>query len=136
MPALMPPPDVVLLAVEWQPRALIRAQLAEEGFEVVATATWPTMRRQLRPGVKPHLAIVDLKGLQDPLSILNDLRVLMKPERVLVVTAIGTVRESDVERSGFHVLHRPIVIEDIVRTAAGLIRPSTRTGTSISPGRR
>jgi hypothetical protein len=33
----LPPPDIVLLAAEWQPRALIRAQLIEEAFEVVAT---------------------------------------------------------------------------------------------------
>jgi hypothetical protein len=34
------PPDIVLLAGDWQPRALIRAQLIEEGLEVVATNTW------------------------------------------------------------------------------------------------
>jgi len=120
-------PDVVLLAAEWQPRVLIRAQLIEEGFEVVATDTWPMMRRQLRPGIRPYLAIVDLKGLQEPRSVLNDLRTLMKPERVLVLTAMGTVWESDVERFGFHVLHRPIVIKEIVRMAAGLIRPAAQT---------
>src|ERR671937_1114216 len=76
--------DVVLLAVEWQPRALIRAQLIEQGLDVIATDTWSKMRRQLRPGTKPRLAIVDLKGLPDPLSVLRDLRVLMKPDRVLV----------------------------------------------------
>ena len=65
MPAAKPP-DIVFLAVEWQPRALIRAQLIEEGFEVVATASWAVMRRHLRPGSKPRLAIVDLKGLADP----------------------------------------------------------------------
>ena len=57
------PPDIVLLATEWQPRALLRAQLIEEGFEVLATDTWTTMRRYLRPGSKPLLAIVDLQGL-------------------------------------------------------------------------
>ena len=55
----------------------MRAQLIEEGFEVVATDTWPMMRRHLRPGSKPQLAIVDLKGLPDPREILTGLRVLM-----------------------------------------------------------
>src|SRR5437764_909441 len=85
----LPPTDIVLLAAEWQPRALIRAQLIEEGFEVVATNSWPMMRRHLRPGMKPRLVLVDLKGLPDPASILNDLRVMMKPGRVLVLTAVG-----------------------------------------------
>jgi hypothetical protein len=83
-----PLPDIVLLGAEWQPRALIRAQLIEEGFDVVATNTWPMMRRHLRPGSKPRLAIVDLKGLPNPDDVLNDVRVLMKPSRVLVLTAI------------------------------------------------
>jgi hypothetical protein len=117
----MPPPDIVLLAAEWQPRAMIRAQLIEEGFEVVATETWPMMRRHLRPGMKPRLVLVDLKGLSEPLGVLNDLRLLMNPDRVLVLTAIGTVPETDIQRLGFHILSRPIVIDQIVRAATGLI---------------
>ena len=117
----MPPPDIVLLAAEWQPRAMIRAQLIEEGFEVVATKTWPMMRRHLRPGMKPRLVLVDLKGLSDPLGVLNDLRLLMNPDCVLVLTAIGTAPETDIHRLGFHILSRPIMIEQIVRAAMGLI---------------
>lgn len=116
------PPDVVFLGVEWQPRALIRAQLIEEGFEVVATDTWPIMRRLLRPGIQPRLVLVDLKALPDPEGVLNDLRVLMKPDRVLVLTASGTIAPADIERLGFHALSRPIVIEDVVRAAASAIR--------------
>ena len=56
------PADIVLLATEWQPRALLRAQLIEEGFEVLATDTWTTMRRYLRPGSKPLLASSICRG--------------------------------------------------------------------------
>jgi len=116
------PPDIVLLASEWRTRALIRAQLIEEGFEVVATDTWPTMRWQLRPGMKPRLAIVDLKDLPSPEDVLNDVRVLMKPERVLVLAATGTVAAEDIERLGFHVRPRPFAVSDVVRAAANAIR--------------
>jgi hypothetical protein len=102
------PLDVVLLAAEWQPRALIRAQLIEEGFEVVATDNWSMMRRHLRPGLKPVLAIVDLKGLSDPSAVLKDLHVLMKPDRVLVLTGIGTVESAEVDRLGFRRVARPL----------------------------
>src|SRR6516165_6177688 len=100
-------PDIALLAAEWQPRALLRAQLIEEGFDVVAANTWPMMRRHLRPGLKPKLAIVDLKGLPNPGQVLSDLRILMKPERVLILTAMGTVAPADVKRQGFRALPRP-----------------------------
>src|SRR5919109_2293318 len=116
-----PPPDIVLLGSEWRPRALIRAQLIEEGFEVVATNSWPMMRRRLRPGMKPRLALVDLQGLPEPAEVLNELRVLMKPERVLVLTAIGTLSAADVERRGFRIISRPIMIADIVQVVASMI---------------
>ena len=112
------PPDIVLLATEWQPRALIRAQLIDEGFEVVATSTWPMMRQHLRPGIKPRLALVDLKGLQDPGGVLNDLRVMMRPDHVLVLTANGTVSRPEVERLAFQVLSRPVAIQEVVRSVA------------------
>jgi hypothetical protein len=116
-------PDVAILAAEWQPRALIRAQLIEQGFEVVSTDTWPMMQEHLAPGVRPRLALVDLKGLPDPTGILRNIGVLMEPDRVLVLTAMGTVTAADVRRLGFRALARPIVIEDVVRTvAAALLR--------------
>ena len=76
--------------------------------------------------MKPQLALLDLKGLPDPRGVLNDLRVLMKPERVIVLTAAGTVSPAEIERSGFHALSRPIVIEDVVRAAALAIRAGPR----------
>ncbi|PYR15508.1 MAG: hypothetical protein DMG00_00395 [Acidobacteria bacterium] len=111
------PPDIVLLGAEWPSRALLRAQLIEEGFDVLATDSWASMRRALRPGLKPKLAIVDLKGLADPETILQELRVLMKPARVLVLTALGAVPHERIESVGFRVLRRPVVIEDVVAAA-------------------
>jgi nucleoside-diphosphate-sugar epimerase len=120
-----PPPDVVLLGADWKSRALIRAQLIEDGFEVVATDSWPMMRRHLRPGSKPRLAVVDLKDLDDPEDVLRDLSVLMKPERVLVVGATATVPPSDISRLGFHVVGRPVTIEDIVAAVRDALPRST-----------
>ena len=112
----------MFLAVDWQTRALIRAQLIEESFDVIATDSWAEMRRQLRPGSKPRVAIVDLKDLPDPASVLDDLRVLMKPERVLVLSAIGTAPSSEIERFGFRIIRRPFLIEDVVRVVAAIWR--------------
>jgi hypothetical protein len=117
-----PPPDIVLLGADWQPRALLRAQLIEEGFDVVATDTWLMMRRHLRVGSKPRLAIIDLQGLPDPSHVLSELRVLMKPDCVLVLTASGTMPATAIQDMGFRVLSRPIVIQAIVDAAAEVIR--------------
>jgi hypothetical protein len=68
------------------------------------------------------LAIVDLKGLPNPDDVLNDLQVLTKPRRVLVLTAIGTVQPEEIERLGFRTLSRPIMIRDVVDSAAEAMR--------------
>jgi len=123
MPQQQPPHDIVLLVAEWQLRAFIRAQLIEEGFDVAGTDRWAMMRKHLRSGSKPRLAIVDLKDLQNPRETLNDLRVLMNPNRVLVLTAIGTVPAMDIERLGFRALSRPIVVRDIVEAVTHALSP-------------
>jgi len=116
-----PRPDIVLLGTEWRPRALLRAQLIEEGFDVVATDTWSDARRHLRPGMKPRLAIVDVQALPDAEQVLADLRVLMKPDQVLVLSAMSAVSDEAIERLGFRTVKRPIAIEHIIEVVKNLI---------------
>jgi hypothetical protein len=56
--------------------------------------------------------IIDLNGLPSPQRVLNDLHVLMKSDRVLVPTAIGTMLPHDIEHLRLHVLRRPIVMKE------------------------
>ena len=119
-------PDIVLLGVEWRSRALLRAQLIEEGFEVVATDTWPAARLHLRPGIKPKLVIVDLQRLPDPEQVLADLAVLMKPDRVLVLSAIGALPADGIRRFGFHVVERPVPIDRIVEAVRNVTTSTSR----------
>ena len=130
-----PPPDILLLAVDWRPRALIRAQLIEDGFGVVATNSWPMMRRHLRPGMKPRLVVVDLQDLPDPATVLNDLRVLMKPDGVLILTALGTLSAADVEHLGFRAVSRPIVIGDVIRAVAKAMKGAAEAHQAAPRGR-
>jgi hypothetical protein len=110
-------PDVVILCADRLVRAPLRAQLIEDGFEVVATDTWSMMRPRLRPGVKPLLVIVDLQALPDPAQVLSGVGVLMNPERVIVLTALGSIDADAVERGGYVVVRRPVSIAEIVDTA-------------------
>ena len=120
------PPDVVLLSADRRTRAPLRAQLIEDGFEVVGTETWPAMRAHLRPGAKPGVAIVDLQGLPNPTEVLDGLPVLMTPGRVLVLTALGTVPPEEIARAGFRVVHRPASIEEVVTAARSALAPVTQ----------
>jgi len=54
--------------------------------------------------------------------VLADLRVLMKPDRVLVLSAMSTVPEDEIQRLGFRAVKRPIAIEQIVDAVTRIIR--------------
>jgi hypothetical protein len=116
-----PIPDVVLLAAGWRPRALLRAQLIEQGFDVVAVDSWLMMRKALRPHVRPPLAVVDLQELPEPEHVLNDLAMMMEPGRVLVVTATGAVTPDEIQARGYRVLRRPISIGEIAAAVDGAL---------------
>ena len=100
----------MLLAPEWPERALLRAQLIEEGYDVVAVDAWPIPRLYRRPGMKPRVLLIDLHGLPHPRATLDEVQLVMPPERVLVLTALGTLTGDDVRHFGFSVIERPVTI--------------------------
>ena len=91
------PPDVMVLGTTWPERALLRAQLIEEGHEVVAVDTWPIPRLYRRPGMKPRVLLIDLRELPKPRETLDEVRFVLPPERVLVVTALGSLTSQEVQ---------------------------------------
>ena len=127
-------PDIVLLAPDWRSRALLRAQLIEEGLAVVATHSWPQMRPLLRPHLRPLVAFVDLRGLPHPKEVLDDLTAVMKPHRAVVLTAIGTVDASDLRARGLCVVSRPTPIGRIVAALKNAVEGERRSG-KVKPQR-
>ncbi len=127
------PPEVVLLGPEWPTRALLRAQFVEEGYEVIATDAWPIPRHYLRPGTKPGVVIVDLHGLPEPHNVLAELRALIDPDRVLVVTALGTLTGDEIRRLGFQAVSRPATVGEIVAAAAAMLRIRSTDGPMSDP---
>ncbi len=66
--------EILLIAADWQLRALVRAQLLEEGFEVRA---WPSLELALahliRDGARPRLILVEVQGSEREGQLLADL---------------------------------------------------------------
>jgi hypothetical protein len=116
------PPDVILLGTEWPERALLRAQLIEEGYDVVALDSWPIPRLYRRQGMKPRVLIIDLRGLPDPRTTLDEVRFVIPVDRVLVVTALGTLTGTEVRRLGYKAIERPATVGEIVAATAALVQ--------------
>jgi hypothetical protein len=131
------PPDVIVIGAEWPERALLRAQLIEEGHEVIAVDTWPIPRIYRRPGMEPRVLLIDLHELPNPRETLDEVRVVLAPERVLVVTALGSLTGEEVRGLGFNVVERPVTIGQIVAATGTLLsRPLAEQGPAVAPPSR
>jgi DNA-binding response OmpR family regulator len=124
------PPDVIVLGPEWPERALLRAQLIEEGYEVVAVDAWPIPRLYRRSGMKPRVLLIDLHELPKPRETLDEVRVVVPAERVLIITALGSLTAKEVKGLGFNVIERPVTIGQIVAATGALL---SRTPAEQSP---
>jgi hypothetical protein len=112
------PPDVMLISSRWPDRALLRAQLIEEGFEVIAVDTWPIPGTYRRPGMTPRLVLIDLQELPSPRETLDEVRSMLPVDRVLVMTALGSLPAEEMRRFGYNVVERPTSIGEVVRSIA------------------
>lgn len=114
-------PDVMLLGARQPDRALLRAQLIEEGYEVIAIDEWPMPRLYRRPEMKPRMMIVDLRDLPKPRETLEQITWVIPAERVLIVSALGTVPARDLRQIGFAVIERPATVGTIASAAGALL---------------
>lgn len=112
--------EILLIAADWQVRALVRAQLLEEGFEVRA---WPSLEPALthliRSGTQPRLILVEVQGAAGEERLLADLwRLAGEPPLIVCGGAPGRVT---LGREGLPpleaVLLRPFRIGDLVELA-------------------
>jgi hypothetical protein len=116
-------PDIVLLGPEWPTRALLRAQLAEEGYNVLATDMWPIPRQYLRSDTKPRAMLIDLQGLPHPRAVLDEVRYLIPPADVVVLASMATIPIDELRQLGFRVIPRPVTMREIVTVLAGMLTP-------------
>ena len=108
--------EILLIAADWQLRALVRAQLLEEGFDVRALPSLKiALAYLLRSGGQPRLTIVDTQGLQVEARQLSDLwRLTGQAPLILCGGALsgGALTQEGLEPS--EVLLRPFRVGDLV----------------------
>jgi CheY-like chemotaxis protein len=110
-----------LIAPDWRLRALLRAQLLEEGYQVTALADWESLEALCRDEVvAPQLLVAELTG-EEPAAVLSLLRQF--PARRLVLRGAGAPGADELRAAGIDaVLSRPCTVEDGV-TAVRTVLP-------------
>jgi DNA-binding response OmpR family regulator len=108
--------EILLIAADWQLRALVRAQLLEEGYAVRALPSLEiALAHLLRSGGQPRLTIVDTQGLQVEARQLVGLRRLTGQTPLILcggVSGGGALAQEGL--SPTEVLLRPFRVGDLV----------------------
>lgn len=108
--------EVVLIGRDWQVRALLRAQLLEEGVEVLACQTVAEAREQLAAGTR--LVVYDASSDESPSEQRQaELEQLAEQSRWLPVWVLASRSvPAGIERYDFErVWFRPFQIGEVVR---------------------
>ena len=109
-----------LIARDWTLRALVRAQLLEEGHEVTAVEDWEALADLIQDDVMaPALIIAELAG-DEPPHVVALLRSL--PVRRLVIRGSGAPSVEALRSAGVDaVLSRPCTVGEVILAARALL---------------
>ena len=117
--------QILLVGEDWKTRALLRAQLIEEGLDVEAQeSVGAALRDSEDPALLPLLLVADVSASGDPARALDQLARWSKRIPVWVVASRSVIDEKDLQGRGFEaVLFRPVdlghLVEQIKRRVAG-----------------
>ena len=113
----------MLVSRDWQTRALLRAQLLEEGCSVRAYESLSDAIPAFeRAPFRPSLLVVELSG-DEPPSAIEQLSTLAARLPVWVLASHSDVGEAALKGRGFEtVLFRPIDISDLVKRVKHRLR--------------
>ncbi len=121
-------PKILLAGGDWRSRALILAQLKEEGCDVTAVETWDEAELLLRKhAVRPDAVVFDVEGEGHAEAALATLHRLAGAARSLVLTLSSLLPAPSVRSLGFeHVLVRPYTVGDVVAAVRTVLAPPQR----------
>ena len=109
--------EILLIAADWQFRALVRAQLLEEGYQVRALPSLQVAATRMRSGGRsPRTTVLDAQGLAvntETLSVL--VRLAGEGPIVVCCSLLNRRRLAQVAALPARVLHRPFSVGDVVK---------------------
>ncbi len=107
--------EVIIVGKQWRLRALARAQLIEEGYDILAFEEIDVLAASIKDRTsKPLLIILDLWGFALNKHLIESLNQLSKTQRLLL--CLGAQDEFDLDLPGsIIVFRRPFSIGDLIK---------------------
>jgi CheY-like chemotaxis protein len=108
--------QVLLIGKDWRARALLRAQLIEEGLDVEARETASDAAESLeRTELLPSLIVADLAASEDPSADVDQLARWAKQTPTWIIASHGVIVDKRLNQRGFEViLFRPVDVGELV----------------------
>jgi CheY-like chemotaxis protein len=108
--------QVLVVGEDWQFRALLRAQLIEEGLEVEAYETVRTALATLEEtNVLPAMLVADLFASDDPATDVEQLATWTSSIPIWIIASRNLIAEKRLKGRGFEViLFRPVDMGEVV----------------------
>ncbi len=105
---------VYLTGKDWQARALIRAQLLEEGVEVEAFQT-PAEALEGPGELLPDLLVADLTSSENPAADCDTLAQWVKQVPIWIVAARNLIADRSLKGRGFEMIfYKPVDVGELV----------------------
>jgi CheY-like chemotaxis protein len=107
---------ILVAGKDWQARALIRAQLLEEGFDVEAYETVCEALDSLRASPRaPDLCLADITESDDPAADVEALAAGARNLPVWIIASHAFIADRGLSRRGFEmILLRPVDVGELV----------------------
>jgi CheY-like chemotaxis protein len=108
--------QILIAGKDWQARALLRAQLLEEGFEVEAYETIPEALATLPSAPNPpDLLIADISASDDPSADVEALASWSRRVPIWIIASRAFIIEKGLKGHGFEmILLRPVDVGELV----------------------
>ena len=108
--------QILLVGKDWQPRALLRAQLIEEGLDVEARETVAEALASLEASpALPALLVADLSSSDDPITDAELLSGWTRQVPTWILASRSLIVDPSLKGRGFElILFRPIDIGELV----------------------
>ena len=107
---------ILIAGKDWQARALLRAQLLEEGFEVGAHETIPDALATIEPGTHlPDLFIADISASDIPSADVDALSTWSRKIPIWIIASRAYIVEKGLRGHGFEmIMLRPVDVGELV----------------------
>lgn len=108
--------QILIAGKDWQARALLRAQLLEEGFEVEAHDSIPEALATLEPGTSlPDLLIADVSASDEPSADVEALAAWSPKVPIWIIASRTYIVEKGLRGHGFEMISlRPVDVNELV----------------------